>query len=139
MPLLPKRLKKIWAFIFSEDCVTNTLHSLKAMLTSAEEPLGQEEPEGKNSFSTAAPTPAYIIQKSWSIWGEDSWRSTDRQHQAISQKTGVQILLQTSLTLLLFEHLPWTKITQVLMSLQKGRKEGRNITGIVNAKWVFCW
>lgn len=38
--------------------MTNTLHSLKTLLSSAEEPLGQEEPEGKNSPKTVAPTPA---------------------------------------------------------------------------------
>lgn len=104
--------------------MTNTLHSLKALLTPAEEPLGQEEPEGENSPNTVAPTPAYIIQRSVIHQGRGQLKelcgSTDIWHQGISQKTGVHILLETPLTLLLFEYLPQTKIKQVLVSLQKG-------------------
>lgn len=127
MSFLPKSLKKILACIFSEGCARNTLHSLKALLTSAEEPLGQEEPEGKNSPNTVTPTPAYIIQRSVIHPGREQLRkqcgSTDIWHQGISQKTEVHILMETSLTLLLFEYLPLTKIKQVLMSLQREGQE----------------
>lgn len=113
------------ACIFSEDCVTYTLYSLKTMLASAEEPLGQEEPEGKNSPNTVAPTPAYIIQRSLihpgreRIAEEAVWEHR-YMHQGISQKTDF-IILETSLTLLLFEYLHQAKIEQVLMSLHKGQ------------------